>query len=96
MAIVGIFIFLDFPLFGVIRERSYIYIYIYISINLSACGKASHVALVRWSSFDERVCGCSAGAWQIRVSRGRICDAKMEAKRFNSNQNAKGIKRVPK
>ena len=35
-------------------------------------GKVPHVALVRWDSFDEGLCGCFGGALQGLVAKGRI------------------------
>ena len=48
----------------------------------SACGKVPHVALARWDSFDEGVCGCFAGALQARVTKLRM----FHVKRFRINQ----------
>ena len=44
---------------------------IYGSINRVAGGKVPHVAPVREKMFDDGVNGCSTGALQIRVPKGR-------------------------
>ena len=61
-------------------EQIYLCTYVY-SINRSACGKVPHVALAKWSYFDESICGCSAGSLQIQVAKGMFSDAKLELKR---------------
>ena len=66
-----------------------------MSINRSACDKVPHVALVRWSSFDEGVSalvlqvlhsfGCREGGFPMPISN-----------RNGIKNNETGAKRVPK
>ena len=64
-------------------------------MNLSACGKVPHVVLVSWNRFGEGVCGCSAGALQIWLPKGR----NLMLERFKmdpAGYQKHGANRVPK